>query len=136
MSQTAGTSQPTFPQLELSRRELIAGAVVTGVATTFPLPGGEVLADPPRQAGREHGSLSVQLNVNGKRLDLKIDPRATLLDTLRETLGLTGTKKGCDHGHCGACTVHIGGRRVLACLTLTAAVGTEPITTIEGLADG
>src|SRR5213595_2412535 len=75
----------------------------------------------------------VALIVNGRALRLVIDPRVTLLDALREHLQLTGTKKGCDHGQCGACTVLIGGRRVLSCLTLAAAVR-EPVTTIEGLA--
>lgn len=75
----------------------------------------------------------LSLSVNGERYALKVDPRATLLDTLRETLGLTGTKKGCDHGQCGACTVHINGRRVNACLTLTVMHEGDEITTIEGL---
>src|SRR3982750_263812 len=77
--------------------------------------------------------LDVQLNVNGKIHSLRLDPRTSLLDALREHLALTGSKKGCDHGQCGACTVLVGGRRVLACLTLAAAVR-EPVTTIEGLA--
>src|SRR5581483_4624318 len=64
---------------------------------------------------------------------LTLDPRVTLLDALRDHLGLTGSKKGCDHGQCGACTVHVGGRRVLSCLTLAASVR-GPVTTIEGLA--
>ena len=75
----------------------------------------------------------VSLTVNGKPTHLRLDPRTTLLDALRENLELTGTKKGCDHGQCGACTVHIGGKRVLSCLTLAASVR-EPVTTIEGLA--
>src|SRR6266446_5497221 len=81
-------------------------------------------------------AVAVTLQVNGRKHDLKLEPRVTLLDALREHVGLTGTKKGCDHGQCGACTVLIDGRRVYSCLTLAAvAVGTE-ITTIEGLADG
>ncbi|HVT50563.1 MAG TPA: (2Fe-2S)-binding protein [Dongiaceae bacterium] len=78
-------------------------------------------------------TMPVSLTVNGRAHRLSVDPRATLLDTLREQLGLTGTKKGCDHGQCGACTVHVDGRRVLSCLTLTAAVR-GPVTTIEGIA--
>jgi xanthine dehydrogenase YagT iron-sulfur-binding subunit len=76
--------------------------------------------------------VEVTLIVNGAESTLTIDPRSTLLDTLRESLGLTGTKVGCDHGQCGACTVLIDGRRVVSCLSLTATVS-GPITTIEGL---
>ncbi|ARP96738.1 (2Fe-2S)-binding protein [Bordetella genomosp. 13] len=79
------------------------------------------------------GAVDATLHVNGAAYELKLDPRATLLDTLRETLHLTGTKKGCDHGQCGACTVHVDGRRVNACLTLAASVGDSEVTTIEGL---
>jgi aerobic carbon-monoxide dehydrogenase small subunit len=75
------------------------------------------------------------LTINGERRELAVDTRATLLDVLREQLGLTGAKKGCDHGQCGACTVLVGGRRVNACLLLAVAVRDE-VTTIEGLADG
>jgi xanthine dehydrogenase YagT iron-sulfur-binding subunit len=75
----------------------------------------------------------VTLTVNGQRRDLTLDPRTTLLDALRDHLRLTGSKKGCDHGQCGACTVLVAGRRILSCLTLAVAVR-EPVTTIEGLA--
>lgn len=78
-------------------------------------------------------AVPVTLNVNGKSHALALDPRTTLLDALREHLNLTGSKKGCDHGQCGACTVLVEGRRVLSCLTLAAAVR-GPVTTIEGLA--
>ena len=80
-----------------------------------------------------HGRLTVTLKVNGQEREVSIDSRMTLLDCLREVLGLTGTKKGCDHGQCGACTIHIGGRRVNSCLALAAAHGGDEIVTIEGL---
>src|SRR5690348_5559208 len=81
-------------------------------------------------------TVEVALRVNGGATRLALDPRTTLLDALREHLRLTGTKKGCDHGQCGACTVHVDGRRVLACLTLAVAAQGKAITTIEGLAPG
>lgn len=77
----------------------------------------------------------IQLQINGHRHELEAEPRVTLLDALRDHLGLTGTKKGCDQGQCGACTVHIDGQRVLACLTLAAQAEGRAITTIEGLAE-
>jgi xanthine dehydrogenase YagT iron-sulfur-binding subunit len=76
----------------------------------------------------------VVLRVNGQRYELSLEPRVTLLDALRETIGLTGTKKGCDHGQCGACTVLADGRRINACLTLAIMHEGEDITTVEGLA--
>jgi len=76
----------------------------------------------------------VRLRVNGREHRLRIDNRATLLDTLRERLALTGTKKGCDRGECGACTVHLDGRRALACMTLAVMCQGRDVTTIEGLA--
>jgi xanthine dehydrogenase YagT iron-sulfur-binding subunit len=78
-------------------------------------------------------TVTVDLTVNGKLHQVMIEPRMTLLDALREELSLTGTKKGCDRGECGACTVHIEGRRVLSCMTLAAMQGGRRITTIEGL---
>ncbi|MBK1817005.1 2Fe-2S iron-sulfur cluster binding domain-containing protein [Luteolibacter yonseiensis] len=81
-------------------------------------------------------SIPVRLHVNKAIHDLKLDPRTTLLDALRETLALTGTKKGCDHGQCGACTVMVDGRRVLSCLTLAAQAEGKLVTTVEGLANG
>jgi xanthine dehydrogenase YagT iron-sulfur-binding subunit len=82
----------------------------------------------------EHAvAVDVELRINGAPARLALDPRTTLLDALREHLRLTGTKKGCDHGQCGACTVHVDGRRVLACLTLAVAAQGKAITTIEGL---
>ena len=77
--------------------------------------------------------LHVSMTVNGRVCAITVEPRVTLLDALREELGLTGTKKGCDRGECGACTVHVEGRRVLSCMTLAAMQEGKRITTIEGL---
>jgi len=79
------------------------------------------------------GAVPIKLRINGKDHALQIDPRTTLLDCLRETIALTGTKKGCDHGQCGACTVHVDGKRVLSCLSLAILLDGSEITTIEGL---
>src|SRR5262245_7165130 len=81
------------------------------------------------------GGCTITLNINGQDRALTVEPRVTLLDALRERLLLTGTKKGCDHGQCGACTVHINGERRLACLTLAVMQQGQKITTIEGLAE-
>lgn len=78
-------------------------------------------------------TIHIALDINGQRHELDIEPRVTLLDVLREHLSLTGTKKGCDQGQCGACTCHVGGKRVLSCLTLAAQAEGREITTIEGL---
>jgi xanthine dehydrogenase YagT iron-sulfur-binding subunit len=80
--------------------------------------------------------IPINLEVNKKQYSLTVDSRTTLLDVLREKLHLTGSKKGCDHGQCGACTVHIDGERALSCLTLAVMAQGKKITTIEGLADG
>jgi xanthine dehydrogenase YagT iron-sulfur-binding subunit len=84
-------------------------------------------------ADSEEKGLAVTLRVNGEDRDLRIDPRMTLLDCLRDVLHLTGTKKGCDHGQCGACTVHIDGRRANSCLALAAVHAGSEIVTVEGL---
>jgi xanthine dehydrogenase YagT iron-sulfur-binding subunit len=88
-------------------------------------------AKPPRR-----DSVNVKLKINGKDYTLDVDPRVTLLDALRERLHLTGSKKGCDHGQCGACTVLISGRRINSCLSLAVMHDGDEITTIEGLANG
>ena len=81
-------------------------------------------------------AMSVKMTINGAEKTVNIEPYVTLLDALRERIGLTGTKKGCDHGQCGACTVIVNGKRVLSCLTLAAQVENQNITTVEGLATG
>ncbi|MEV8632096.1 2Fe-2S iron-sulfur cluster-binding protein [Streptosporangium sp. NPDC051023] len=80
-------------------------------------------------------TVDIRVSVNGDRCPLTVDTRETLLDTLRERLDLTGAKKGCDHGQCGACTVLVDGRRVKSCLTLTVTLDDREIVTVEGLAD-
>lgn len=90
---------------------------------------------PTPPMGIENG-VNVAVNINGRAQNLLVDSRMTLLDALRERLALTGSKKGCDQGQCGACTVLVDGRRVLSCLTLAATCEDKAVTTIEGLADG
>ena len=89
---------------------------------------------PPAKPTR--GTVDLTLHVNGHDRAVNVETRVTLLDALRDHMGLPGTKKGCDHGTCGACTVHIDGQRVLSCLTLAATAQGHEITTIEGLAQG
>jgi len=88
---------------------------------------------PAATAEKIENAMAITLSVNGKSVGLEVDARTTLLDALRETLSLTGTKKGCDHGQCGACTVHVNGRRINSCLTLAVMHEGDEITTIEGL---
>jgi len=113
----------------VSRRGLL-GATAASAAAAPLASMDQVASRPPAEAGR---TIPVRLEVNGRSHELRLDPRTTLLDALREHLHLTGAKKGCDHGQCGACTVLAGGRRTLSCLTLAVSVR-APVTTIEGLA--
>lgn len=133
MSNRAAQAMPW----NMTRREFVtdAGIVGAGVVLGFkvaPL-SQTVVEAAPHQAGM---TVPVELTINGQPHKLQLDPRVTLLDLLRENLGLTGTKKGCDHGQCGACTVLANGRRINSCLSLAAAHDGEEITTIEGLAHG
>ena len=137
---TAGGDPGDSPD-DISRREMVArsgvalAALSVGVsalagdaaAGAGAAPVAPLVAPPPV-------TLPATLVVNGRSRRLDLDPRASLLDTLRDRLGLTGAKKGCDHGQCGACTVHIDGRRVASCLTLAAKADGRAVTTIEGLA--
>ena len=117
-----------------SRRTFLissAAAIVISVAPASAAPA----AAAERAATLDANAIPVKLIVNGKTYELKLDPRTTLLDALREHLDLTGTKKGCDQGACGACTVLVDGRRVNSCLTLAAMNSGKRITTIEGIAE-
>jgi len=117
-----------FGELELSRRGILVGSAATaalGRIATSDAASAAVLSEPAKAA--------VRLEVNGTQHALDLDTRTTLLDALREHLGLTGTKKGCDHGQCGACTVIVEGRRINSCLTLAVMHEGDKITTIEGL---
>ncbi|HEY0464325.1 MAG TPA: (2Fe-2S)-binding protein [Polyangiaceae bacterium] len=136
----AGRQAIAAPQpWTLSRREVVLASLVGAFAMLAAqgcreaAPTRALPVEPPPKAQQAQ---KITLNINGQVHALEVEPRVSLLDALRERLGLTGTKKGCDHGQCGACTVLVAGRRVNACLTLAVMVGDSPITTIEGLAKG
>jgi xanthine dehydrogenase YagT iron-sulfur-binding subunit len=121
----------------LSRRHFIGGAGVVAVgAAAVAVPAVVTQSSTPAVTTPGENLVTVGLRVNGQSTRLETDPRSTLLDTLRERLRLTGTKKGCDRGQCGACTVHVDARPVLSCLTLAASLDGADVTTIEGLAGG
>ena len=119
----------------ISRRTVLKSGTVTAAFMLGGFPQ-IALAAEAFDAETEISPINVELQVNGLLHRLTLDPRTTLLDALREYLALTGTKKGCDHGQCGACTVLLDGRRINSCLTLAAMHDGQSITTIEGLADG
>ena len=126
---------------KLSRRSFLSRAGLVGVATATgtlaaPIAAAAETAKQESSSGLDGvipGTIPVTLHVNGEMHRIRIDSRATVLDTLRETLNLTGTKKGCDHGQCGACTVHVDGKRANSCLLFAAMQQGKEITTIEGL---
>jgi xanthine dehydrogenase YagT iron-sulfur-binding subunit len=125
---------------KLSRRAFLSSAgssaAAVAIAGRAAMPAATAVSDAPAgpaDAPSTAGAVAVTLRINGKEHRLAVDPRSTLLDCVRETVALTGTKKGCDHGQCGACTVHVNGRRVNSCLTLAVMHDGEEITTIEGL---
>jgi len=126
---------------KLSRRAVLGasavGAGVAVVATAFPASAGDAVeTEISPLPFPSPNALMLHTTVNSVDVAVEIDPRTSLLDLLRERLHLTGTKKGCDHGQCGACTVHVDGRRVASCLTLAAKLEGRDVTTIEGLSDG
>jgi xanthine dehydrogenase YagT iron-sulfur-binding subunit len=123
-------------QTDVTRRDFFQQAAAGGivVASTVASPPTPSAANESRPAASS--TVPVNLQVNGNKHELQLDPRVTLLDALREYLGLTGTKKGCDHGQCGACTVLVDGRRIYSCLTLAVMQSDAKVTTIEGLAEG
>jgi xanthine dehydrogenase YagT iron-sulfur-binding subunit len=117
----------------LTRRGLLQGSAAAAAAVPV-LGEAQAAASGRPQSQKEQARMSaVGLTVNGREVHLQLDPRTTLLDALREHLHLTGTKKGCDHGQCGACTVIVEGRRINSCLTLAVMHEGDHVTTIEGL---
>lgn len=136
---------PDDSELDLkhpTRRKFLQTTGTTAVAIVIGASGPAQANDTPTDAAgtpqsadgtNAIGAIPITLRINGKDRQLRVDPRTTLLDCIRETVALTGTKKGCDHGQCGACTVHVNGRRVNSCLSLALMHDGEEITTIEGL---
>ena len=138
---SASESPPPTVQTGLmtTRREFLQAALAAAAVLAVALAPRKVQAALSSLDGLPSDRIapqSVTLNINGKTVALTLEPRVTLLDALREYAGITGTKKGCDHGQCGACTVHVDGRRVLSCMTFAVMQQGRQITTIEGLATG
>jgi xanthine dehydrogenase YagT iron-sulfur-binding subunit len=126
----SSTSKPSH--YSVHRRGFLS-AMAASAAVPLALDARQSQAEAKSVVRRAQEPVSVTLSVNDRPHSLSVDTRKTLLDALREDLGLTGTKKGCDHGQCGACTVHVDGARVLSCLTLAVMAEGRNVTTIEGL---
>jgi len=120
----------------VSRRDFLKSASLGGLVTAVTTTAAEVEAQTPGPRVVGPGEVPIQLNVNGKPINLRIEPRVTLLDALRMRADLTGNKRGCDRGACGACTMIVDGRTVYSCSTLAIEVQGKRIRTVDGLADG
>ena len=135
MDDHESNKEPDAPiRFEVTRRTVIETGTTAMLLTA--LPRAAVAAGSVNNNEPPPPPVSVELQINGRPHSLTLDPRTTLLDALREHLALTGSKKGCDHGQCGACTVLIEGRRINSCLTLAVMHDGQSVTTIEGLAQG
>ena len=122
-------------ELELTRRQFVGGSSILTVGAALGLERAARADEGPKAPGSEPVMAPLSISINKQTRTLTVDTRTSLLDFLREHLDLTGSKKGCDHGQCGACTVLMDGRRVNSCLTLAVAAQGAEITTIEGLGD-
>jgi xanthine dehydrogenase YagT iron-sulfur-binding subunit len=136
-TEKAKNPSPSDPKLlDMSRRSFIQTAAVAGGATLLSAPQVALAQQHLESIEGEPRKIQTKLTVNDKPYTLSLDSRTSLLDTLRDQLGLTGSKKGCDHGQCGACTVLVNGKRINSCLSLGVTHEGDEIRTIEGLADG
>ena len=133
----AHNHQPKESHPDKGRRKFLKQtSLITALVATSPFLVKATEMDWDEKAAAYFEKVPLSVEVNGVSQELSIEPRVTLLDLLREQLALTGTKKGCDHGQCGACTVHVNGKRVLSCLSLAIMQEGKKVTTIEGLASG
>lgn len=136
MKQSSEKKDPKYIPSPTRRKFLKQTSLVTALTVVTPILSKVSAETIEEETSRLFEQRTMTIEVNGKPYSLSVEPRATLLDVLRENLKLTGTKKGCDFGQCGACTVHINGERKLSCLSLAVMQDGKKITTIEGLAKG